>query len=294
MWKTRGDVRNREVMFKRRDGTVFPALLSASSVFDEDGNVVAANTLIRDMSDLYHAQKEIEELRLKRLSVIGELTARIAHDLRNPLSVIKNSVEILRLSNEENIDDSTKSQWDRLERAIYRMTHQVDDVLDYIRAPPLKTDEYSLSVIIQDALERIQIPDTVSIHPPKNDALILCDAEKLEVVFVNLVMNAIQAFEGKSGDVTITIDDNYNEQSVLIQIIDNGSGIPNNLIEKIFDPLFTTRQIGTGLGLPSCKNIVERHNGTINVTSKFNAGTTFSIILPKNNKKLLKSELQKS
>ena len=291
-WKRMGDVRNREIILKRKDGTVFPALLSATSVMDDGGNVIGANTLIRDMSDLYNAQKEIEELRLKRLSVVGELTARIAHDLRNPLSVIKNSVEILRLTYEEKTDSSQKEQWERLERGIYRITHQVDDVLDYIRAPPLKIEENSLSVIIQDTIERIQIPDSINIHPPTNDVIIPCDAEKLEVVFVNLIMNAIQAFEGKAGDVTINIEDNYdNGKSVLVQVIDNGPGIPNELIEKIFDPLFTTRQIGTGLGLPSCKNIVERHEGKITVSTDSNQGTTFSVILPKQNEKFLTSEI---
>ena len=292
VWKAHGEVRNREVMLKRKDNTVFPALLSASSVSDEDGHVIGANTLIRDMSDLYNAQKEIEELRIKRLSVVGELTARIAHDLRNPLSVIKNSAEILKITYDEKTDPSQKEQWDRLERGIYRMTHQVDDVLDYIRSPPLKIEENSMSVIIQDTIERIQIPDTVSIHPPTNDVIFPCDAEKLEVVFVNLIMNAIQAFEGKAGDITITIDDDYNSnQSILVQITDNGQGIPNELIEKIFDPLFTTRQVGTGLGLPSCKNIVERHNGKITVDSDSKSGTTFSIVLPKHHDKFLTSKI---
>lgn len=292
VWKNSGDVRNKEIMLKRKDGTVFPALLSATSVTDDAGNVIAANTLIRDMSDLYNAQKEIEELRIKRLSVIGELTARIAHDLRNPLSVIKNSAEILKITYQDKTNDEQKTQWDRLERGIYRITHQVDDVLDYIKTPPLKIEENSLSVIIQDTIERIQIPDEVSIHPPTNDVIIPCDAEKLEVVFVNLIMNAIQALDHKAGDVTITIDEKHKGgQYVLIQVIDNGPGIPNDLIEKIFDPLFTTRQVGTGLGLPSCKNIIERHNGTMNVTSDTNFGTTFSIILPKHHEKFVASEI---
>ena len=291
-WQHHGDVRNREIMLKRKDGTVFPALLSSSSVKNDEGKIIAANTLIRDMSDLYNAQKEIEELRLKRLSVIGELTARIAHDLRNPLSVIKNSVEILQISYGNKTSPSEKEQWERLERGIYRITHQVNDVLDYIRSPPLRVSENSLSAIIQNTLERIQIPDTVNLHLPKNDVIITCDSEKLEVVFVNLIMNAIQALGKNAGNVTITIDEKHDSgQFVLIQIMDDGPGIPNDLIEKIFDPLFTTRQIGTGLGLPSCRNIIERHNGTINVTSDLEWGTTFSIILPKHHDEYVTSNL---
>ena len=96
-------------------------------------------------------------------------------------------------------------------------------------------------------------------------------------------MNAIQAIGGKEGKITVTGKEiSENGDFVLIEVTDNGPGIPPEIIPRIFDPLFTTRQVGTGLGLPSCKNIVEKHGGTISVSSIVGKETKFSIKLPKN------------
>jgi len=113
----------------------------------------------------------------------------------------------------------------------------------------------------------------------KTDATIPCDSEKLEVVFVNLIMNSIQAM-GNNGEIYINISDESND-IVLITFKDTGHGIPRKIIPKIFDPLFTTRQIGTGLGLPSCKNIIEKHGGSIDVSSPKGKGAIFLIRLSK-------------
>jgi len=224
-------------------------------------------------------RKTEELLKKEKLFVIGELSARIAHDMRNPLSVIKSSFELFKMSQKE-IDSTKKIQWDRLERAIYRMTHQVDDVLDFIKSYPLKKQPTKISVIFQDALERVNIPNKIKIKLPKTDVTIPCDADRLEVVFVNLIMNSIQAIGDKQGEIYIDLIEEPDDV-ILITLKDNGPGIPKKLIPKIFDPLFTTRQIGTGLGLPSCKNIIEKHGGTIDVSSTRKKGATFLIRLPK-------------
>ena len=282
-WKNNGEVINQEIIFQRRDGTTFPGLLSASNLYDENGNLVGSNTVIRDISDLRSAQKVIEELQMKRLSVIGELTARIAHDMRNPLSVLKNTVEMLILKREGKMDEHENSQWTRVNRAIDRMQHQIEDVLDYLRNTPITKKEHSLSQIVSDSMDRIHVPEIITIHPPLAPITINCDSEKLEVVFVNLFMNAIQAIGGKEGKITVTGKEiSENGDFVLIEVTDNGPGIPPEIIPRIFDPLFTTRQVGTGLGLPSCKNIVEKHGGTISVSSIVGKETKFSIKLPKN------------
>ena len=228
-------------------------------------------------------QKEVkrqteELLKKEKLSVIGELSARIAHDMRNPITIIKNTVEMMKMNQKE--FSSTKIiQWDRLDRAIYRITHQIDDVLDYVQIVPIKKSKQKLSVIIHDAIDRINIPSTVELKLPQNDATLPYDPHKLEIVFVNLIMNAIQAMGDKGGIIIIKILDHVD--FVTIEVGDNGPGIPHALQRKIFDPLFTTRQIGTGLGLPSCKNIVEKHGGSIDVSSTRKKGATFLIRLPK-------------
>ncbi len=221
-------------------------------------------------------------LKVERLSAIGQLSARIAHDLRNPLSVIQGTSQILRIRLGGQLDQKNLELWDRMDRAINRMSHQIEDVMDYVRVSPLQKRDYSLGRIIQDVIERITIPEDVTIHTPKNNCVVFCDPEKLEIVFVNLIVNAIQALDGKKGNVTVDIsDDQAGGDFATIKISDTGIGIPQENIEKIFEPLYTTKQVGTGLGLSSCKNIIEQHDGTISVSSVVGSGTTFTIRIPK-------------
>jgi signal transduction histidine kinase len=226
-------------------------------------------------------QKTDKLLKVERLSAIGQLSARIAHDLRNPLSVIQNTSKILRIRLEDQLDAKSSEQWARLDRAVYRMSHQLEDVMDHVRMPQLKKKNYSLSMILQDAIERIDVPPNITIHPPQKDHAIFCDPEKLEIVFVNLLVNAVQAIEDNKGKITVKIsDDAKDDKFAIISVTDTGIGIPQEIIGKIFEPLFTTKQVGTGLGLSSCKSIVEQHGGTITASSVLGNGSTFTIRIP--------------
>lgn len=213
----------------------------------------------------------------ERLAAIGELAARLAHDLRNPLSVIKNTVEIMETKPKLRIEDKV-IYYNRLHRAIDRMSHQIEDVLDFVRSFTLTFKNHLINEIISSSIEKITLPDLVKINLPRNFVYLVCDALKLEIVFTNLILNSIQAMNN-SGQIDIKIFDVDNV--IIIQISDTGCGIPENLLPKIFEPLFTTKQTGTGLGLASCKKIIEQHGGTINVTSTEGAGTTFRLYLPK-------------
>ena len=239
--------------------------------------MIGSNTSIVDLSEIHEAKKEIQNEKLKRLTSIGELSARIAHDLRNPLSVLKNTFELLELDLSEVKTESIKNKMSRIERAITRMNHQVENVLDYVKEKPLKLETTSINSILHYVLERINIPLDIVINLPKDDLKIKCDFEKLEIVFINLITNAIQVMSNK-GEINIRTE--FVGNTCVIDVEDNGPGVPSELIEKIFDPLFTTRQIGTGLGLPSCKTIVEAHKGTIKVVSSLGKGAIFRIELP--------------
>lgn len=217
------------------------------------------------------AQKLIQA---ERLSAMGELASRLAHDMRNPLSVIKGTVQVIKKTS-KNLDDSTLKRIDLIEKSIFRMTHQIDGVLDYVKGTPLKKKPSSLNEIIISALQTLIIPSNITINFPKDDIVLLCDAQKIEIMFANMILNAIQAIGDSKGTINIRVKKQQN--NILIKIEDSGSGIPAKIIGKIFDPLFTTKQEGTGLGLASCKSIVEQHRGTISVS---NNPTTFSISLP--------------
>ncbi len=214
--------------------------------------------------------------RLDKLVHIGELTSRITHDMRNPLTVIINYSTMIRKNARNKLDKKSLDQLELIEEEARKMYHQIEDVLNYVKLPPLKLQNYSLHDILKKVIDRIQIVDDITVHLPKNNPQVVCDIDKMEIVFVNLITNAIEAMN-RSG--TILINASENKESVIIEIEDSGPGISDENLDKIFEPLFTTKITGTGLGLASCKNIIERHQGTMSVK---NNPTVFTIKLPKN------------
>lgn len=225
-------------------------------------------------------EEEIKEtteklIRAERLSAMGELASRLAHDLRNPLTAIKGTIQILKHTSGQSLDDLGRRRIDLIEKSIFRMTHQIESVLDFVRQTPLKRKSASLNEIIISAIQTLMVPSNVSIIFPKDDAVIVCDSDKMQIVFANIILNSIQAIEGRNGE--IVIDTSVQDGKILITIKDTGPGIDPSILGKIFEPLFTTKQEGTGLGLSSVKNIVEQHDGKISVGVN---PTTFSILLP--------------
>ena len=216
-------------------------------------------------------------LKSERLSAIGELSGRLAHDLRNPLSVMKMSVDLIKQhpADAKISDVIITKRLELIEKSIDRISHQVDDVLGYVRNSPLKPTSVSLRTLIQNSVDKVHVPHDVIISISDSDVIVNCDSIKIDAVFINLIINSIQAMN-QGGTLEINII-SYGDYAV-IDFIDSGLGIPEEFIGKIFEPLFTTKQKGTGLGLASCKNIIEQHNGSITVK---NNPTTFTIKLPK-------------
>jgi len=212
---------------------------------------------------------------MDKLVHVGELTSRITHDMRNPLTVIINYSMMVRKNAKNKLDKKSLDQLALIEDEAKKMYHQIEDVLNYVKLPPLKLQSHSLHDILRKTIERIENTDDVEIHLPKNNPQIVCDIDKMEIVFVNLINNAIEAIDGVG---TVTISASEDKNSVTVEIEDSGPGINQEDLDKIFEPLFTTKTTGTGLGLPSCKNIIERHRGTISVK---NHPTRFIIKLPK-------------
>jgi len=189
---------------------------------------------------------------------------------------MKMSTDLLKQNSKDSkvSDDITQKRLDLIRKSIDRISHQVDDVLDYVRTSPLQFAQCSINETISNLIERISVPDDVKIEIDKSNVSIICDLEKMEAVFINIMMNSIQAMPNGG---TLTIKISTIDNLAVIDFIDTGVGIPEESIGKIFEPLFTTKQKGTGLGLASCKNLVEQHHGVISVK---NNPTTFSIQLP--------------
>lgn len=225
-------------------------------------------------------EMELEEknkhlIRLERYSAIGEVSARISHDIRNPLSVIKNGMEIMFQKHQDHLSEFDYATMEKISRSTYRITHQIDDVLDYVKERYPEFSNERVSEMVNTALAEVPefIKPEIRIEP--TSATINCDKGQIQRVFVNLLINASQA-AGKNGMLNVrTIEEN---DSITIQFEDSGPGIPEELGNKIFSPLFTTKQEGTGLGLSICKKIIEQHSGKISFR---NNPTVFSVKLPK-------------
>lgn len=214
-------------------------------------------------------------VKAEKFAVVGELAARLAHDLRNPLSVIKNTMDIMSLRPTMTIEERVQYV-SRSQKAVQRMTHQIEDVLDYVKKTDLALQPSTLNSILESVIAGLLVPHSVRISRPSQDISFNCDPRRLEAVFSNLILNSIQAMH-EEGEIKIRATDLGT--SLRIEIEDTGPGIPDHIIPRMFEQLFTTKLTGTGLGLSICKNLVERHGGTITVKSP---PTVFTVVLPKN------------
>jgi len=220
-------------------------------------------------------KKTRELIKSEKMASVGQLSSRLVHDLRNPLTVVKSTVELLKLGNKK-MDQKTSEKFERIERAFKKISYQIEDVLDFVRQSELHLKRQSISEIIESTISNMDIPSTIKIRNDARKVVINCDSRKLEAVFTNIITNAIQASNEK-GEIKIkTLDDG---DSAIIKIEDSGPGITKSTMTNIFEPLFTTKETGTGLGLSICKSIIEQHGGSIEVSSP---PTVFTIHLPKN------------
>ena len=232
--------------------------------------------LALDINKMQISLKQAQNNLIKneRFSAIGELSSRLAHDIRNPISIIKTAVSLWKQTHKD-MSEKDLETLEMIDNATSKIKYLVENVLDFVRSREPKYEEVSLLKILQFARKSIHASENIKISIPTNDIMIKCDPNQIEVVFENILTNSIQAIGDDSGSITVST---YKENDyVLILIQDSGGGIPEDIISKIFDPLFTTKREGTGLGLASCKSIIESHKGTLTVS---NHPTTFRIKLP--------------
>ncbi|WP_428326319.1 ATP-binding protein [Nitrosopumilus sp.] len=219
-----------------------------------------------------------ELVKRERLITVGEMSARITHDLRNPLTAIKNAIVIMKMKNPGKIKEN-QQYFDMIQDAVTRMNHQIDEVLAFVKAKEPERNFVEFSEIINDVLKTISTPKNIKISILDNNEKIWCDKIQLQNVLINIISNSIQAIGNNEGKITINfkVEDKFDK----ITVKDNGHGIPENLLDTIFEPLYTTKQDGTGLGLVSCKNTIEAHNGRIYAQNSEEGGAIFTILLPK-------------
>jgi signal transduction histidine kinase len=238
------------------------------------------NKMAESLKKLIETEKQLAEahvrIRNERLSTIGEIAASMAHNMKNPLGTIRSSAQIVQ-RNTKGKDKEIDEVLNRMDRAIEQMSRQIEDVLNFVRTTPLNVEVVSIRTLLDSAIESLEIPPNVTIELPQTDLKIKCDSKKIEIVFINLILNSIQAIGKNQGKVSIKVSKEGSFS--IIEVTDTGSGILEEYLPKIFGPLVTTKEKGTGLGLSTCKNIVEQHGGSISVK---NNPTTFTVKLPLN------------
>lgn len=261
----------------------FKVRVKHSHINELDVIGISLNNMAESLKKLFETEKLLAEANTKvkneRFTAMGELAASMAHELRNPLAIVRSSSDIIKktsLSENKELDAVVQ----RMERAISKMSNQIESVLNFVRMTPVHQISQSINSILDLSIKSLEIPKNIEIELPKEDYQIECDPKKMEIVFINLLLNAIQSIGEKKGKIIIRIIDK--DDFVLIEFEDSGEGISENIIADIFDPLVSTKEKGTGLGLSTCKNIVEGHLGTISVR---NNPTTFTVKLPKNKAK---------
>jgi len=221
--------------------------------------------------------------RLERLSVLGQLTATVAHELRNPLSAIRNTLPVMReMTAGKGVElDRPMS---RVERSIARCDQLVSGLLDYTRPCVLSRNPTHLALWLGEVLDEQTLPAGVVIEREFSapDCVVNLDPDRFRRVIINLIDNAAQAIaqDQTSGAARkITIATTVSDHAEII-VKDTGPGIAPDVLPRIFEPLFSTKNFGTGLGLPIVRQLVEQHGGRIAIESELGRGTTVHISLP--------------
>jgi PAS domain S-box-containing protein len=224
-------------------------------------------------------------LRQEKLATIGQIAGSIAHELRNPLGAIKNSIFFLRrFSQRPNIaasDPKVQKHLKLINTELDTSERVIAYLLQMTRMQPPQREQTDLHPLLDDAVRRCSLPGQIHLKMElsPDPLLVWADPVQLRQVIVNLLTNAIQAIE-QDGCITISAKMLTEASTYTITIEDTGPGIEPEALNSIFEPLYTTKATGTGLGLSICKQIIENHQGQINVQSSVGNGTTVTMILP--------------
>jgi len=238
----------------------------------------------RSEEALRDAQEQL--VRQEKLAILGQLAGGVGHDLRNPLSAIKNAAYFLNMVLEEpdpeveEPDPEVKETLEILEKEVGTSEAIISSLLDFARAKSPTKRKISVNEILQETLSRTAVPNNIEVLQEISETLpkILADPDQLGQVFGNVILNGIQAMT-EGGQLTIKSEAPAPGR-ISVSITDTGVGIPEEQLNKLFEPLYTSKAKGIGLGLAIVKILVEGHGGTIEVESEPGKGSTFTVKLP--------------
>jgi len=283
-----------ELWNRRKDGEIYPVDLTISPIHDDKGSIVSYLGIHRDITLRRQYEESLERqveartreiTRTKGLTQTGRMASMIAHDLRNALSTIKLNLQILS----RRFRDTETVETEHCEMALGQVDYMegvLADMLSYARPDEIRADWINVDAIIDDtvaATQHLADGNGVVIERELQQSLpkIYCDRFKIIGALRNLIENAILAMpEGGKLSIAATLVMTSPHPMVSVSVSDEGGGIPQEIMEEVMEPFFTTRTKGTGLGLAIVQRIVEGHHGKITISSKVGEGTTVELMLP--------------
>lgn len=243
--------------------------------------VEAEHAKTRELKKAYNDLKSMQDklIRSEKLAALGKLSGIMAHDLRNPLAVIRNSIYILEKKLKISENTKVKEYINLVNEEIDVADSIIEEALGFAGPKRVELTSFDLPEVILKVLKSITIPNFIKIKENLNTSKIEIegDREQIRRLFTNLIRNAIEAIETKG---ILTIDIIPANKAVKVEVADTGIGIAKKEFDKIFDPLYSTKVQGIGLGLVACKNIVKAHRGNISIESQRGKGTTVWVTLP--------------
>ncbi|MCZ6859896.1 MAG: PAS domain S-box protein [Alphaproteobacteria bacterium] len=305
---------NYEVEGVRKDGAPIWLNVSTQMVTWQGRRLIGV--MIVDVSERKQAERQIQDLnrdlerrveertaelraaqadllRQERMAVLGQLTATVSHELRNPLGVIRTSAFVAR---EDQKDDNPRvlRAFERIERSVVRCDRIIDELLDFTRISILDPEQTVIDVWLDETLSEQDLPAQVALNRDFGlpDIVVPFDRDRLRRAVINVFDNACQAMTGEAHlenvdpkNLVLSVATRKTNGRVEVIFADNGPGVPNDLQAHIFEPLFSTKGFGVGLGLPVVKQIMEQHQGGVEVESEEGRGTRVCLWLPHDNPK---------
>ncbi|MBI3622853.1 PAS domain-containing sensor histidine kinase [Candidatus Pacearchaeota archaeon] len=316
-WKKDGHVESREVRMKRKDGTIFSVLVSATNLYDDKGNLVGSNTVIKDITEICKIRKKLEESekqireQLEQLKKVGaekdEFLAMITHELKTPLVPIKGYTDMLLSDKLGPLTELQRQRISVISSSCLSLLRLIGDLLDAQKLElgrlKFEMNLHNLTDIISDVVNQIK-PDAHRfgveiITNFQDDVLCNCDKERIEQVLINIISNSLDFSPKGTGKIKMTLNKEENYAKIVIK--DNGIGLSPEKLKKIFVKFYqvdtTTKREhgGSGLGLSVCKGIIENHGGKIWAESEgFNKGVEMHILLPLYSKSKIERQVSSS